>query len=97
MGGGRDVPDQRTGCEAESSKPEIYFDVYESDRPELFSKATPSRTVGDPHDLAVTLSIERDGKTVFEGSTTTGEMATTCETLVDYLGRHNTLPETVVR
>jgi len=32
--------------ESESGKPEIYLDVYESDRPELFFKATPSRTVG---------------------------------------------------
>ena len=32
--------------EAESGMPEIYLDVYESQRPELFFKATPSRTVG---------------------------------------------------
>jgi 2-dehydro-3-deoxy-D-arabinonate dehydratase len=32
--------------ESESSMPEMYLDVYESDRPELFFKATPSRTVG---------------------------------------------------
>ncbi|MFW6382434.1 MAG: fumarylacetoacetate hydrolase family protein [Haloferacaceae archaeon] len=156
--------------EAESGKPEVYIDVYDSERPELFLKATPSRTVGpnegvgirgdstwdvpepelgvvlhreevvgytigndvssrsiegenplylpqakvydrccsvgpcvatpdvvgNPHDLGMTLTIERDGEAVFEDSTSTSEMATTCETLVSYLRRHNDLPETVV-
>jgi 2-dehydro-3-deoxy-D-arabinonate dehydratase len=155
---------------AESGKPEVYIDVYDSDRPELFLKATPSRTVGpndavgirgdsewnvpepelgivlhreevigytigndmssrdiegenplylpqakvydrccsvgpcvatgesvpDPHDLKMSLTIDRDGETVFADGTTTGEMATTCEKLVSYLRRHNNLPETVV-
>ena len=155
---------------AESGKPEVYIDVYDSDRPELFLKATPSRTVGpndaigvrgdsdwnvpepelgvvmhreevvgytigndvssrdiegenplylpqakvydrccslgpcvatgdvieDPHDLGMSLTIERDGEVVFEDETTTAEMATTCETLVKYLRRHNNLPETLV-
>lgn len=31
---------------AESSMPDMYLDVYESDRPEVFFKATPDRTVG---------------------------------------------------
>ncbi|TYT61671.1 fumarylacetoacetate hydrolase family protein [Natrialba swarupiae] len=35
--------------EAESSKPEFYLEVYDSDRPELFFKATPERVVG-PND-----------------------------------------------
>ncbi|WP_415381943.1 fumarylacetoacetate hydrolase family protein [Halosimplex sp. TS25] len=30
----------------ESDKPDVYIDVYESERPEIFFKATPSRTVG---------------------------------------------------
>ncbi|MFB6141123.1 MAG: fumarylacetoacetate hydrolase family protein [Halosimplex sp.] len=30
----------------ESDKPDVYIDVYESERPEVFFKATPSRTVG---------------------------------------------------
>jgi len=155
---------------AESGKPEVYIDVYDSDRPELFLKATPSRTVGpneavgiredsdwdvpepelgvvlhreevvgytvgndvssrdiegdnplylpqakvydrccslgpcvatdgvveDPHDLEMSLRIERDDEVVFEDATTTSEMATTCETLVEYLRRHNDLPETLV-
>lgn len=33
----------------ESSKPDIYLDVYDAERPEIFFKATPSRTVG-PND-----------------------------------------------
>ncbi|MFC6825051.1 fumarylacetoacetate hydrolase family protein [Halopelagius fulvigenes] len=155
---------------AESGKPEVYIDVYDSDRPELFLKATPSRTVGpydsigvrgdsewnvpepelgvvlhresvvgytvgndvssrdiegenplylpqakvydrccsigpcvatgevveDPHDLTMSLTIERGEEVVYEGSTSTSEMATTCETLVEYLRRHNDLPETLV-
>ena len=32
--------------EAESSLPDVYRRVYDADRPELFLKATPSRTVG---------------------------------------------------
>lgn len=156
--------------EAESGKPEVYIDVYENDRPELFLKATSSRTVGpresigirgdstwdvpepelgvvlhrgnvvgytigndvssrdiegdnplylpqakvydrccsvgpciasvetieDPHDLTMSLAIERNGEVVYEGSTSTQEMATSCEQLVEYLQRHNTLPETLV-
>lgn len=156
--------------EAESGKPDVYVDVYENERPELFLKATPSRTVGphdsvglrgdsewnvpepelgvvlhrgdvvgytigndvssrdiegenplylpqakvydrccsvgpcvatgdvvgDPHDLTMSLTIERDGEVQYEESTSTSEMATSCEKLVDYLGRHNDLPETVV-
>ncbi|WP_265110748.1 fumarylacetoacetate hydrolase family protein [Halosolutus halophilus] len=35
--------------EAESGLPEVYLDVYEADRPELFFKATPGRLVG-PND-----------------------------------------------
>jgi len=155
---------------AESGKPEVYIDVYENDRPEIFFKATSSRTVGpndaigvrsdsdwnvpepelgvvlhrgdvvgytigndvssreiegqnplylpqakvydrccsigpciatgetvdNPHDLTMTLTITRDGERVYEGSTSTSEMATRCETLVEYLDRHNNLPETVV-
>ncbi|MFH5800975.1 fumarylacetoacetate hydrolase family protein [Haladaptatus sp. CMAA 1911] len=155
---------------AESGKPEVYIDVYDSERPELFLKSTPSRTVGpsedigvrgdsewnvpepelgvvlhhgnivgytigndvssrdiegenplflpqakvydrccsigpcvaseetvgNPHDLEMSLTIERNGETMYEDSTSTSEMATTCEELVSYLERHNSLPETVV-
>ena len=153
--------------EAESGMPEVYLDVYRSDRPELFFKATPSRTVGpdefigvredsdwntpepelaivlydgepvgytvgndvssrsieganplylpqakvydrscsigpcvatpetvgDPHDLEMQMTIERDGNTVYQGETSTGLMDRTCEELVSYWTRHNTIPE----
>ena len=154
----------------ESDKPDVYIDVYESERPEVFFKATPSRTVGpgeavgirgdsdwdvpepelavvlhhgdiagftvgndvssrsieganplylpqakvydrccsigpcvastesvgDPHDLEMTMAIRRDGETVYEDSTTTAEMVRTCEELASYLNRHNAVPETAV-
>jgi 2-dehydro-3-deoxy-D-arabinonate dehydratase len=156
--------------EAESGMPEMYLDVYDADRPEIFFKApgrgvvgpgdvigvrgdsewnvpepelgivlhrgdivgytvgndvssrdieganplylpqakvydrscalgpcvaTPSAT-GDPHDLRMSMTIERDGETVYEEATTTGEMVRTCEELVDYLTRHYSVPETTV-
>jgi 2-dehydro-3-deoxy-D-arabinonate dehydratase len=55
--------------------------------------ATPE-TVGDPHDLEMTMRIERDGETLYEEGTSTGEMVRTCEELVSYLTRHNAVPET---
>lgn len=57
--------------------------------------ATPE-AVGDPHDLAMTMIVERDGETVYEGETSTGEMVRTCEELVSYFCRHNTVPESAV-
>jgi 2-dehydro-3-deoxy-D-arabinonate dehydratase len=39
--------------EEESDKPDVYIDVYESERPEIFFKATPSRTVGPGEDVGV--------------------------------------------
>ena len=44
----------------------------------------------------MSLTIERDGEIMYEDSTSTSEMATTCEELVSYLKRHNALPETLV-
>ena len=44
--------------EAESGMPEMYLDVYESDRPEVFFKATPNRTVGP--DEAVGIRADSD-------------------------------------
>jgi 2-dehydro-3-deoxy-D-arabinonate dehydratase len=156
--------------ESESGMPEVYLDVYEGERPEIFFKATPGRTVGpgeaigvredstwdvpepelgvvlhrgevmgytvgndvssrsiegenplylpqakvydrccalgpcvaspetvgDPHDLALSMEIERDGETVFEGSTSTSEMVRTCEELVSFYRRHNQVPESSV-
>jgi 2-dehydro-3-deoxy-D-arabinonate dehydratase len=156
--------------EAESGMPEMYLDVYEAERPEVFFKATPERTVGpgeavgvradaewnvpepelgvvlhrgeivgytagndvssrdieganplylpqakvydrccalgpcvvspgtvgDPHDLEMSMTIDRDGERVFEGATSTGEMVRTCEELVSYYTRHNAVPERAV-
>ena len=39
--------------EDESSMPDIYLDVYDAERPELFFKATPSRTVGNREPVGV--------------------------------------------
>ncbi len=156
--------------EDESGMPEVYFNVYEADRPELFFKATPSRTIGpserigirgdsdwnvpepelgivlyhgeivgytigndvssreieganplylpqakvydqccaigpcivsdetigDPHELGITMTITRDEEIIYEESTTTDEMVRTCDELVSYLVRHNAVPETAV-
>lgn len=156
--------------EAESAMPDMYREVYHAERPEIFFKATPSRTVGpgdavgiredsewdvpepelavvlyrgdivgftigndmssrsiegenplylpqakiydrccsigpcvtsaeaidDPHDLEMSMTISRDGEQVFEGSTTTANMAQTCEDLVSYYNRHNAVPELAV-
>ena len=156
--------------EAESGRGEIYQDVFENERPEIFFKATPSRTVGpgegvgiredsewdvpepelavvvhrgnivgytvgndmssrsiegdnplflpqakvydrccaigpaiaspdtvgDPRDLEFSMTIERDGETEFEGSTSTEQMVRSPEELVSYLNRHNAVPELAV-
>lgn len=153
--------------EEESSMPDIYLDVYDAERPEIFFKSTPSRTVGpgddvgirrdsewdvpepelgivlrrgeivgftvgndvssrsiegenplylpqakvydrscslgpcvvtpahlgDPHDLEMEMTIERDGSVVYDAATSTGEMVRTCEELVSYFTRHNAVPE----
>ena len=154
--------------EGEGSVGEKYLDAYESERPEVYFKATPTRTVGpgeavgiradsewdvpepeltivlnegeivgytvgndvcsreierdnllylpqskiyrdscsigpcvatpdavgDPHDLEMSMTIERDGTSVFEGSTSTSEMVRTCEELTGYFRRCNYVPET---
>jgi 2-dehydro-3-deoxy-D-arabinonate dehydratase len=153
--------------EEESGRGQIYQDVFENERPEIFFKATPSRTVGpgegvgiradsewdvpepelavvvhrgnivgytvgndassrdlegdnplylpqakvydrccaigpciaspetvgDPRDLELSMSIERDGETEFDGSTQTAKMARSPEELVSYLNKHNAVPE----
>jgi len=152
--------------ESESGMPEMYLDVYDADRPEIFFKATPDRTVGpgeavgiredsdwnvpepelgivlyrgsivgytigndmssrdiegqnplylpqakvyekccaigpcvasagtidDPRDLSMSMEIVRDGESVFDDETSTGEMVRSCEELVDYYLRHNAVP-----
>jgi 2-dehydro-3-deoxy-D-arabinonate dehydratase len=50
-------------------------------------------TVGDPQKLGVTLVIERDGKEVFKGEANTSEMKRDCTYLVDWLVRHNSIPD----
>ncbi len=50
-------------------------------------------TVGDPQKLGVTLVIERDGKEVFKGEANTSEMKRDCAYLVDWLVRHNSIPD----
>ncbi|MCO8266193.1 fumarylacetoacetate hydrolase family protein [Haloferax prahovense] len=156
--------------EEESSMPDMYYDVYDADRPEIFFKATPSRTVepgdaigvrddsewdvpepelgivlrrgeivgytvgndvssrsiegenplylpqakvydrccslgpcvvtpediGDPHELEMSMTIERDGEVVYDDATNTSEMVRSCEELVSYFTRHNTVPELAV-
>lgn len=154
--------------EAESSMPDIYLDVYDADRPELFFKATPSRTVGpndavgirgdstwdvpepelgivlydgdtvgytigndvssrsieganplylpqakvydrccsigpcittdidNPHSLGMSMSITRDGESLFEERTNTSEMVRECEDLVSYFNAHNRVPELAI-
>lgn len=156
--------------EAESTMPEMYLNVYENDRPEVFFKATPNRTVGpgedvgiradstwdvpepelgivlyrgepvgytigndvssreiegenplylpqakvydrccslgpnvtsastvgDPHDLEMAIEIDREGRAMYEGVTSTGEMDRSCDELVSYYTRHNAVPEIAV-
>ena len=50
----------------------------------------------DPHDLALRMTIERDGDRCYDGETATSEMVRSCEELVSFLARHNTVPETAV-
>jgi 2-dehydro-3-deoxy-D-arabinonate dehydratase len=54
--------------------------------------ATPE-TVGDPQKLGVTLVIERDGNEAFKGEANTSEMKRDCAYLVDWLVRHNSIPD----
>lgn len=156
--------------EEESTMPEMYLNVYESDRPEVFFKATPNRTVGpdedvgirsdsawdvpepelgivlyhgepvgytigndvssreiegqnplylpqakvydrccslgpnvsslstvgDPHSLEMRIEISREGVPVYEDRTSTGDMARSCDELVSYYTRHNSVPELAV-
>jgi 2-dehydro-3-deoxy-D-arabinonate dehydratase len=51
--------------------------------------------VADPRALDVKLTIDRGGDTLFEGETSTGQMARPFEDLVEYLHRHNAFPNGV--
>lgn len=46
--------------QAESSKPDMYIDVYESERPEVFFKATPNRTVGPDEGVGIRADSDWD-------------------------------------
>jgi len=50
-------------------------------------------TVGDPLDLEMDLTIERDGETVFTEGTSTSEMVRTCEELAEFYTRYNEVPD----
>ncbi|HYH12179.1 MAG TPA: fumarylacetoacetate hydrolase family protein [Thermomicrobiales bacterium] len=51
--------------------------------------------VANPRALTVMLTIERDGAVLFEGDTSTDQMARSFEDLVGFLHRHNTFPNGV--
>lgn len=46
--------------QAESGNPDVYAQVYGNDRPEIFLKATPSRTVGPNEDVGIRSDSEWD-------------------------------------
>ncbi len=46
--------------QAESDTPDMYIDVYESDRPEVFFKATPERTVDPEEPVGIRADSEWD-------------------------------------
>ena len=50
-------------------------------------------TIGDPHNLEVSAYINRNGKEVFRGETSTALMARKCQDLADWLQRHNAVPD----
>ena len=50
-----------------------------------------AESLGDPQQLAVSLSIIRDGRELFSGETSTRQMKRTCVELADWLQRHNVL------
>jgi 2-dehydro-3-deoxy-D-arabinonate dehydratase len=50
----------------------------------------------DPRNVAITLTIERDGQTAFEGTTSTSRMKRSPEELIDWLFRDNEFPHGVI-
>ncbi|WP_435102310.1 fumarylacetoacetate hydrolase family protein [Halarchaeum sp. P4] len=50
-------------------------------------------TIGDPHDVEMTLTIERDGDVAFTESTSTSEMVRTVDELAEFFRRYNYIPE----
>lgn len=55
-----------------------------------------AESVADPHNLAVSCEIFRDGDRVFAGETSTSRMVRTCEELAGFLTRHNPVPDGTV-
>ena len=55
-----------------------------------------AESVADPHNLAVSCEIFRDGDRVFSGETSTSRMVRTCEELAGFLTRHNPVPDGTV-
>ena len=55
-----------------------------------------AESVADPHNLAVSCEIFRDGARVFAGETSTSRMVRTCEELAGFLTRHNPVPDGTV-
>jgi 2-dehydro-3-deoxy-D-arabinonate dehydratase len=53
-------------------------------------------TIDDPLDLEMGMTISRDGNNVFKEATSTKEMVRSCEELVEYYTRYNTVPESTV-
>ena len=53
----------------------------------------PIDNVNDPQDLDVKMSIFRDNGLVFEGTTNTSNMKRNCEYLLNWLLRHNSVPD----
>ena len=49
--------------------------------------------MGDPQQLGVQLIIERDGKQAFVGEANTSGMKRDCSYLIDWLVRHNSIPD----
>ena len=48
--------------------------------------------IADPYGLAITCTVKRHGRTLFEGSTSTSRLNRKLETIVDYLRRANPVP-----
>lgn len=57
---------------------------------------TPAWLVPDPRDLAIEMSIWRDGAIVWKGEASTAQLHRDLETLVDYLFRADEFPQGVV-
>jgi len=57
---------------------------------------TLAREMPPPSEIGIRLEIERQGETVFDGSTSVARMARRFDELIDWLGRDNTFPDGVI-